>query len=65
MGGECYGAFGGRGEAGAVVVEAFARAGDVPGERDGGVRRVEGGGEFAAFVEGEVAVFGDGIEIGF
>lgn len=37
VGGEGEGALGGCGEAGKVVVEAFARAGDVPAEGDGGV----------------------------
>ena len=45
------------------MVEAFACAGDVPGEGDRGVGGVEGGGEFAAGVERHVAVFGDGVGV--
>ena len=46
----CDGAFGRRGQAGAVVVEALAGARDVPVEGDGGAGGA--GGELAAFVEG-------------
>jgi len=62
VGGELQGALGGGGDAGAVVVEAFAGARAVPVEGDGGGCVL--GGEVAAGEEGEVGGGGDGGFVG-